>query len=352
MGDTYLKQYEDFINTYEKLYHIKSFEAMQEVLVLIQNILIAKYKIHITDLIMSIFTAIKYNYRSIHLYTFIVNEILASNPVSEANAVPLFAKVDTYNLHVNAYVNDLYEVEIDSDTFPDEDSVQYMILYDQIDKFKEYITQNSLDKVVLYVPSYPFFSPLETCAYFGAVNIFSFLHSSLNHEISEDCLELSFIGGNTDIINECMKSHKLNRGCLTYIVSSHNNAFLDYVFEHELFKPKDFDYDFIINSQNLKALLLMYNLEKNSIIPWCAAFQQSLDIIKSGDLDLTRLAWDDSSLLHYCAIYDNVGVCEYLLNNSKIDINSKDMEQNTPLHQAVTWDHKNIIELIWMNINR
>ena len=67
MDNVYIKKYKDFIDTYYSLYHLQNTE-LEEVYDLILNVLIFKYKIHLPDLFVSIFTAIQFNFRSTPQY--------------------------------------------------------------------------------------------------------------------------------------------------------------------------------------------------------------------------------------------------------------------------------------------
>lgn len=78
---------------------------------------------------------------------------------------------------------------------------------------------------------------------------------------------------------------------------------LEYVLERNIFTYKDFDveewvhnkdiyerrkykavYEDVITYQNLNAVFLLFEREKNCIFPWCAAFPQTIDIIKSNKI--------------------------------------------------------------------
>ena len=73
------------------------------------------------------------------------------------------------------------------------------------------------------------FSLLEYCSYLGSVNCFKFLRTEFNSKITHHCLGLSFIGGNPDIISECLKKQKPDYRCMKYAIMSHNIDFVTYL---------------------------------------------------------------------------------------------------------------------------
>ena len=168
-------------------------------------------------------------------------------------------------------------------------------------------------------------------------------------EITKECFQYSFIGGNTDIINECSKYHQLDKVCLDYIVSSHNIKLLNYVFENDLFETTDFDIFSIINSQNLKAVILLFGKDKNSIIPWCGAFKQTSEIFKNEEFDFSKKSSNQQTLLHFSSAYDNLDICILSYYSSQIDINAKDIDGKTALHYAIQVKSKDIIDFLISN---
>ena len=68
MCSEYLKKYADHIMVYERLYHAKTNESVEDLLKLISSILVTKYKIPFQTIVVSILKAIQFNYRSITLY--------------------------------------------------------------------------------------------------------------------------------------------------------------------------------------------------------------------------------------------------------------------------------------------
>ncbi|EAY06604.1 hypothetical protein TVAG_055980 [Trichomonas vaginalis G3] len=260
MSSDYSKQYEDFIGALEKLFHIKSNEPIEDMCNIITNTLISKYQLSIKHLAKLIREAIRYNYASGANYFKILKHIGADF---------LFADLE----------------------FEKEDSIQYIVMHDQIDKFKEYSVQHSIlgDKKFLKITNFDidsFFEDvdveltlIEACAYFGSVNIFYFLISNYNIKITGNCLSYAVIGGNQDIINECMKENKMGIDCLRSIIRTHNHKLFEYVLDRSLYRfsdlygkywylPKENNlmndkkyksiYEDIITYQNLNAVFILF----------------------------------------------------------------------------------------------
>ncbi|EAX94157.1 ankyrin repeat protein, putative [Trichomonas vaginalis G3] len=220
-------------------------------------------------------------------------------------------------------------------------------MHDQIDKFKEFILEHPIDDVFVRVPEL-YLSPIEACSFFGSVNIFNFLISNLNYHITQKVTQYSFIGGNTDIINECLKVNQIDRESILNIIVSHNDELLDYIFDRDINIPKDFDFIYPIISQNMKVVVHMFEKDKNSIIPWCAGIPQTIDIIKNENIDLNKVCLSKWSLLHYASYFNNLEICNTLLTRLKDQnfINAKNKDGTTALHISAISDSKEIAELL------
>ena len=178
MSDDYAKPYLDFIRAFEKLFLIKSNESVEDMCNIITNVLLLKYQLTKKQLAKIIIKALQYNYASCDNYAKIFKNI-------------------------GMEINDLSKLK-----FPSESSIEFTVMHDRIDKFKEYISQNEIkNEKFLKIPvlnnielksdsiSFSYYhmsekdnlalSLIETCAYFGSVNIFFFLISSQKYTISK-----------------------------------------------------------------------------------------------------------------------------------------------------------------------
>ncbi|EAY03161.1 hypothetical protein TVAG_345350 [Trichomonas vaginalis G3] len=83
-------------------------------------------------------------------------------------------------------------------------------------------------KSSLYPQSQYVYSLLELCCYHGAVDCFKFLRTKLDSEITQECLELSFLGRNPEIMSECLKYKEPYGQCMRYAIISHNIDFVTF----------------------------------------------------------------------------------------------------------------------------
>lgn len=353
------EKYEDFITTYEELFHLKSNEPIIDTLNLIRNILISKYKRSIHQIIGCIFQAMQRNPHSIRNYVEILNLLSSLYPISFQ-----FIEEKTKNLKTFLSCNNNNgQCHFENKVIPVlHDEIYSIIFNDQIDDFRNYIVTNNLPRYVLDRFYNDIFTLLEACAYYGSVNIFYFLLSNNSCEITGKFLSNAIIGGNTDIINECLKIHNPDRICFLNAIKSHNNKFLEYIFENELIDLDQHDLEMIeineiISSQNLKAVFLLYQAKWN-VIPWCSAFPQTIEIFKTENIDLNMLDDDCKNLLHYASCYNNIDLCEFLLSSSQAyhrPVNAFDIKNQTALHYAALNDSAEVAKILISNgayINR
>ncbi|EAY19346.1 hypothetical protein TVAG_452600 [Trichomonas vaginalis G3] len=344
MNQDLLKRYDDYFEVYDKLFNIKLSDSVDEFYQLVTNFF-NKYRISRITFFSSLMYAVKYNYGSLMLYIKLFNLINENYPISQSLlSQKLLRSMEKY-LHIITQ-------EIDN-SFPKEDEIGYFIMFDQIDKFKEYAINHSVERLRMkYSAILRRNSILENCAYFGSVNIFNFLLTNSGFKITSRCLRNAIIGGNTDIINECMKSFQIDRDCFNCAIGSHNNKFFEYILNQDLVEFDKVDFETIFYSQNLKALFLMYGKDPNSIVPWCLAFPETIDIIKSGNINFTKTDSDNKTLLHYSSMYACNDITQFLLDSRElnhININARDRFHKSALDYAAAGDSNQIAELLLKN---
>ncbi|EAY10926.1 ankyrin repeat protein, putative [Trichomonas vaginalis G3] len=165
------------------------------------------------------------------------------------------------------------------------------------------------------------YSLLEFCCYHGAVDCFKFLRTKFNSEITRKCLELSFLGGNPDIMSGCLKYQKPNKYCMENAIISHN---IDFV----TFMMNEYNIDIDLNHCGQ-----YHNLES-----FFVCFDQTNDFNKC---------------LFYSSIFDIPSVCEYFLSHGA-DINGKDEDGDTALYIAARYNCPETTEFLishGININ-
>ena len=94
---------------------------------------------------------------------------------------------------------------------------------------REGFDKNQKLKSDFYPESEEGYTLLELSCYHGAVECFKLLRSKFNSEITPKCLQFSFLGGNPDIMSECLKEHDPDEECMKYAIASHNIDFVTFL---------------------------------------------------------------------------------------------------------------------------
>ncbi|EAX86879.1 hypothetical protein TVAG_135690 [Trichomonas vaginalis G3] len=151
-------------------------------------------------------------------------------------------------------------------------------------------------------------SLLEACCYYGSVNCFKFLRTKFSAEITELCLQLSFLGGNPDIMSECLKCHKPDKKCMKYAIMSHNIDFVTYLMNEHNLKIK---VRYCIKYDNIQAFLIRYD-QTNDIEDFIVQTSDYPYVWKTIFSNLTEFDEDYHGLLytakfiaHHNFYYDN-----------------------------------------------
>ncbi|EAY00007.1 hypothetical protein TVAG_029110 [Trichomonas vaginalis G3] len=187
-----------------------------------------------------------------------------------------------------------------------EDTIYRAIMYNDIERFISFTEREGFDKdQKLESDLYPFYfkgyTLLELCCYHGAVDCFKLLRTKFDSEITETCLRLSFLGGNPEIMSECLKYQKPDKYCMRYAIISHN---IDFV-------------TFLMNEYNLKIDL------KD-----CGWFN---------NLESFLVYFDQTNDINQCFIYSSIfgipSLFDYFLSHGA-NINEKDEFGKTAFHIA------------------
>ncbi|EAX85479.1 hypothetical protein TVAG_313600 [Trichomonas vaginalis G3] len=238
--------------TYSKLrsiykYHIDSCNALYQLKTEKEEELNSIYKMIKTELIDSnkflprtimrdILACIRYNNRYAKAYLSLAKLIYDNYQVKEEIRVPLTVRYLFYKE---------YGIKLDkSDNFEEiltenleihtENTIYRAIMYNDLIKFISFTEREDFDKnqklkSSFYPIPYERYSLLELCCYHGAVDCFKLLRTKYNSEITRTCLQLSFLGGNPEIMSECLKRQKPNGKCMEYAIISHNIDFVTFL---------------------------------------------------------------------------------------------------------------------------
>ncbi|EAX89440.1 hypothetical protein TVAG_327820 [Trichomonas vaginalis G3] len=137
-----------------------------------------------------------------------------------------------------------------------DNSLESFIIFTERDDFDK----NQRLESHLYPDYYEGFSLPELCCYHGAVDCFKLLRTKFNSEITQTCLQFSFLGGNPEIMSECLKYQTPNEACMKCAIISHNIDFVTFLMnEYNL----EIDLDYCVKYKNLESFLVYYDQTKD-----------------------------------------------------------------------------------------
>ncbi|EAY17292.1 hypothetical protein TVAG_266550 [Trichomonas vaginalis G3] len=161
-----------------------------------------------------------------------------------------FKKIQTKNLDLLS--NDtIYRAIMNNDT-------------ERLIKFTEsgnFYVKNQRIKSKLYPFSENGYSLLELCCYYGSFDCFKFLRTKFKSEITQRCLNLSYLGRNQAIISECLNNEWPDEESLEYAIISHNINFVTYVMKENNF---NIDVECCGQYHNIEAFLIYFDLTNDA----------------------------------------------------------------------------------------
>ncbi|EAY20335.1 ankyrin repeat protein, putative [Trichomonas vaginalis G3] len=314
--------YKNYIDLYTALYRLKTEneEELNSIYKLIKAELIDSKK-HLPQRITAdILNIIPYNNRYTKSYLSLAKLITDEYHVKEVIRVEnvsdfLFYKEYGIKLGVFADFENFKTGNLDIHA---ENTIYRAIMYYDLEAFIAFTEGEGFDgnqklKSRLYPYSYYGYSLLELCCYHGSVDCFKLLRTKFHSEITQTCLELSFLGGNPEIMSECLKYQKPDKKCMEYAIISHN---IDFV-------------SFLMNEYNLN-IDLEYCGKYKILDSFLVYFDQTNDIDKC---------------FFYSTIFDIKSLCEYFLSHGA-HINTKNCYNSTVLHNAARENNKELAELL------
>lgn len=317
----------------------------------IRNIFIEKYEMEPANVLKLLYDANVFNNHAGELYWMLCKLLLKEYPIS-IYKLRVFRGIlcDNFNeLFNKVIVNKSKYLAQDSDTIPREfkrlqkEELHRIVMNDDIVNFKEYILEHNFDSKKQYKlnDNYTSVSLLEECAYFGSPSIFYFLLYNCNCKITDICLELSFIGGNDDIINECCNVLSVNDRCLENAIRSHNNVLIPKMLE---FNNVQIDPESVIDSMNISIMLQQIEENPINIIYYLPGFPIQKFSAKIFDIVAMNFDINSDILFVKSLYYNNVKLAEHLLPNVKDIEISDDTNGKKAIHYASYFNQKELVE--------
>ncbi|EAY18014.1 hypothetical protein TVAG_113580 [Trichomonas vaginalis G3] len=260
-----------YIDLYNTLYQLKTTneQDLSSIYKKIKSDLIES-KIYLPSKIMEhILNIIPFNNRYAKSYLYLAKLIFDDYDVRELrnignldNGIYMFykeygIKLADYRFEDKAYI-DIYA----------ENTIYRAIMDNNIERFIFITENNNFDKDQkleddlhdLYFVTYEKLTLLELYCYYGAVDCFKLLRTKFNSKITQQCLQLSFLGGNAELMSECLKYQTPNKKCMECAIISHNIDFVsflmnEYNIEIDLLSCGDFN--------NLESFLVYFDRTNN-----------------------------------------------------------------------------------------
>ncbi|EAY02959.1 hypothetical protein TVAG_337590 [Trichomonas vaginalis G3] len=222
------------------------------------------------------------------------------------------------------------------------------------------------------------YSLIELCCYHGSVRCFKYLLSEFKSEITHFSLELSFLSGKPDIINECLKYQEPNYESMKYAIISHNIDFVCFLMNEYHLSIID---DLCLKFNNIQAFLIlldqtnefskcfltMLNFRLKPLVKYFIQHGVKVNAIprdkttlkiaiKINCYDLFKYHVlngacingeykNGRSPLHIAAKCNSIKILQSLISLGA-NINSKDDNGKTALHYAVIHNCKEAVELL------
>ncbi|EAY13460.1 hypothetical protein TVAG_206280 [Trichomonas vaginalis G3] len=350
----------DYIDLYNSLYQLKTKneDELNSIFEKIKVVLIDSKQRHPENIIEDIFNIIPYNNRYTKSYLKLAKLISDEYNVERVNNLPdilTFLFHNEYDVQLCDYkdfeknnedtefisnilisenpdihtTNSIYKLIMDND-------LKNFILFTERKEFNK----NQKLECKLYPDYFRDYTLLELCCYYGSVDCFKFLRTEFHSEITQKCLYFSFLGGNPEIMSECLKYQKSNQYeyCMTYAIISHN---IDFV-------------TFLMNEFSLK-IDLVNCIRFNNLEAFLVYFDQTNDFNRCLDASMKFKITSLCIFFSHCANVDPVlhiatrnhdkELVELLLSHG-VNLNEKDKDGDTALNIAACNGYKDIAELL------
>ncbi|EAY07474.1 ankyrin repeat protein, putative [Trichomonas vaginalis G3] len=346
--------YANYIDLYNALYQLKT-ENEEELNLfynMIKSNLINSKKYDPQNIIGDILNIVPYNYLYSKSYLKLAKLISDEYHVKEVRGIKIISNYIFYKEYgIKLDITDDFEIlDLKNTDIHDENTIYRAIMHDDKEGFISFIERDEFDEdqkleSEIYLDPITF-SLLELCCYHGAVHCFKLLRTKFDSEITQACLQFSFLGRNQEIISECLKYQKPDHECMKYAIISHNIDFVTFLMnEYNL----DISLYYCGLYNNLESFLIY--LDQTNDIHKCFVYSAMFNIpslckyfIFLG-ANINDKVDTEKTALHFAGLKNNKEIVELLLSHGA-NVNVKDMYGETVLNIATRKNSKEIVELL------
>ena len=350
------KDYNDILT---KLYKLKpcTDDEIYEICKDIKNKLIETNMFTPSNILKILSTASLYNNRSMKSYWAIFKKIYEDyrpDQIISSSSLFNYLIYKEYGLNIDQNCKnpkekfELYNSSLD---FLEKNTIYKAIMNDDKELFislteREGFDSNQMLQNDLYPYSKAGYSYLELCSYYGSVNCFKFLRTKYNSEITQTCHQFSFLGGNPDIMSECLKCIKPDVESMMYAIISHNIDFVTFL-KNEYNIEIELLYCYHYNNYQAFFVYLDQTNEVNNIIFLSPRFfvPSLWEYFISHGVDINEKDSECRTTLHRMVTHNRKQIAEFLILHGA-DINAKDNKGRTALHLSALSNRKQIAELL------
>ncbi|EAX95405.1 hypothetical protein TVAG_461780 [Trichomonas vaginalis G3] len=350
------------IDSYNALYQLKTEneEELKSIYKKIKTDLIDSKNYLPHNMVKDILDIIPFNNRFTKSYLTLAKFITDDYHVTKVIEISDVSKFPFYKQYgIKLFNIGFLDINSEDLIFHSENTIYKAIMYNNKVRFIEFTERDGFNKdqklrSKLYPYSMERYSLLELCCYHGAVDCFKLLRTKFKSEITPKCLQLSFLGGNPEIMNECLKYRKPDNDCMMYAIISHNIDFVTYLMNEFNI---EINLSYCIDYKNLESFLVYYN--QTNDINTCFLYSVMFDIPSicecfiSHGANINEKGFNGQTALHYAAIYNYKEIAELLISHGS-NINAKENYGQTALHNAALLNNKEIAEFLishGVNIN-
>ncbi|EAX99185.1 ankyrin repeat protein, putative [Trichomonas vaginalis G3] len=347
--------YKYYIDSYLALYQLKTENEgeLNKIYKMIKTELIDSKKYPPQIIMKDILRIIPYNNRYAKSYLFLAKLIYDEYHVEEVNNlefIPNFLFYKEYGVKLDKSA-DFEKDHSGNLDIHEENTIYRAIMNNDLEVFisfteREGFAVNQTLRSSLYPYSYYGYSLLELCCYHGAVDCFKLLRTKFSSEITQLCLQFSFLRGNKEIISECLKYQKPYTDCIEYAIISHNIDFITFLV-NEYNIEINLEYCGLYN--NLESFLVYFDqtndINKCFVYSSMFSIPSLLEYFLSHGANINGKNKNGETALHTAAWKNSKETAEFLISHGA-NINEKDKNGRTALHAAAYNNSKETAEFL------